>query len=57
VSKDEQDQDQPLVFNETSKEQESRIRRDSPFGSLLSWKLLRIIVKSNDDVRQEQFAM
>jgi len=41
------------VFNETSKEQENRIRRNSPFGSLLTWKLLRIIVKSNDDVRQE----
>lgn len=45
------------VFNETSKEQETRIRRESPFGNLHTWKLLRIIVKSNDDVRQEQFAM
>jgi phosphatidylinositol kinase/protein kinase (PI-3 family) len=45
------------VFAETSKEQEARIRKNSPFGSLLTWKLLRIIVKSNDDVRQEQFAM
>ena len=45
------------VFNETAKEQEARIRRESPFGHLATWKLLRIIVKSNDDVRQEQFAM
>lgn len=40
-----------VVFNETSKEQENRIRKESPFGNLLTWKLLRIIVKANDDVR------
>jgi len=45
------------VFNETAREQEQRIRKESPFGSMLTWKLMRIIVKSNDDVRQEQFAM
>mmetsp|Transcript_33658 Transcript_33658/g.51948 ORF Transcript_33658/g.51948 Transcript_33658/m.51948 type:complete len:273 (+) Transcript_33658:2878-3696(+) len=45
------------VFNETAKEQEERIKKNSPFGNLLTWKLLRVIVKSNDDVRQEQFAM
>lgn len=45
------------VFPETSKEQEERIRRNSPYGSLLTWKLFRVIVKSNDDVRQEQFAI
>ena len=45
------------VFNETSKEQEDRIRAQSPFGKLHTWRLFRIIVKSNDDVRQEQFAM
>ena len=48
---------QVVIFNETSKEQEQRIRKESPFGSMLTWKLMRIIVKSNDDVRQEQFAM
>lgn len=48
---------QVLVFNETSKEQEQRIRKESPFGTMLTWKLMRIIVKSNDDMRQEQFAM
>jgi hypothetical protein len=41
------------VFAETSKEQEDRIRKNSPYGSLLTWKLIRIIVKANDDVRQE----
>jgi hypothetical protein len=45
------------VFAETSKEQEERIRKNSPYGGLLTWKVLRIIVKANDDVRQEQFAM
>ena len=33
------------------------MRRNSPFGNLKTWKLIKIIVKSNDDVRQEQFAM
>ena len=34
-----------------------RIRAQSPFKHLSTWKLLRFIVKANDDVRQEQFAM
>ena len=33
------------------------MRKNSPFGHLKTWKLIKIIVKSNDDVRQEQFAM
>ena len=45
------------IFSEISKEQEARVRLQSPFGSLRTWRLLRVIVKSNDDVRQEQFAM
>jgi phosphatidylinositol kinase/protein kinase (PI-3 family) len=43
--------------NETSKVQKIRIRDNSPFGKLRSWNLVRVIVKSMDDVRQEQFAM
>ena len=42
---------------ETSEEQENRIRLASPFGQLKSWSLLRVMVKANDDVRQEQFAV
>ena len=42
---------------ETSEQQERRIRKESIFGHLKTWKLLRIIVKSGDDLRQEQFAM
>lgn len=45
------------VFGETSMQQDERVRRASPFGTLKTWRLLKIIVKSNDDVRQEQFAM
>lgn len=41
------------IFMETSKEQDDRVRRNSPFGNLKTWKLLKMIVKSNDDVRQE----
>ena len=44
------------LFTETSKEQEERIRRHSPFGDLLTWRLFRVMVKANDDIRQEQFA-
>lgn len=42
---------------ETAEQQEKRIRKQSIFGHLKTWKLLRIIVKSGDDLRQEQFAM
>ncbi len=45
------------IFLETSIEQEARVRQNSPFGHLKTWRLIRVIVKSNDDVRQEQFAM
>ena len=41
------------VYKESAKEQENRIRKASPYGNLLTWKLMRIIVKSNDDIRQE----
>ena len=40
-----------------AKEQKKRIKERSPFGKLRSWNLVRVIVKSIDDVRQEQFAM
>ena len=45
------------IFLETSKEQDERVKKNSPFGHLKTWRLIKIIVKSNDDVRQEQFAM
>lgn len=45
------------VFPETSKGQDDRIRLNSPFGHLRTWRLIKVIVKSNDDIRQEAFAM
>lgn len=41
------------IFIETSKEQDERVRKNSPFGGLKTWRLIKLIVKSNDDVRQE----
>ena len=40
-----------------AEDQEKRIREQSMFSHLKSWRLLRMIVKSNDDLRSEQFAM
>ena len=51
------DRDHNNIFLETSKEQDERVRKNSPFSNLKTWRLLKVIVKSNDDVRQEQFAM
>jgi hypothetical protein len=39
------------IFLETSKEQDERVRKSSVFGSLKTWRLIKLIVKSNDDVR------
>ena len=39
------------IFLETSKEQDVRVRANSPFKHLTTWSLMRVIVKSNDDVR------
>ena len=36
-----------------AKEEEARIRKNSVFGNLVTWKLFRIMVKSNDEVRQD----
>ena len=46
-----------IFSSETSKQQENRIRSQSVYGHLKTWKLLRVIVKSGDDLRSEQFAM
>lgn len=53
------DEDEGLseVGKETASQEEKRIRKQSIFGHLKTWKLLRIIVKAGDDLRQEQFAM
>lgn len=46
-----------FLFKETFEQQSERLRKASIFGTLKTWKLLKIIVKSGDDLRQEQFAM
>lgn len=34
----------------------ARIRRDSPYGHLPNWRLLPVIIKTGDDLRQELLA-
>lgn len=45
-----------VVFKESWREKEERIRRESEQGTYSSWRLLPILIKSNDDLRQEQLA-
>ena len=45
------------VFKESFKQQSKRIQEQSPYGKFKTWGLLHVIVKSGDDLRQEQFAM
>lgn len=45
------------LFSETDDEFIQRIRNNSPYGHLKTWSLSRMIIKSNDDLRSEQFAM
>ena len=46
----------PVVFKENWKEKEDRLRSASAYGNHPGWKLLPVLVKSNDDLRQEQLA-
>ncbi|EDK31559.2 phosphatidylinositol 3-kinase (macronuclear) [Tetrahymena thermophila SB210] len=45
------------LFGEDSRDQEARIRKHSPFGHFKSWKLVHMIVKTGDNIKQEQFAV
>ncbi|RHZ29744.1 hypothetical protein DYB37_001408 [Aphanomyces astaci] len=45
-----------VIFKERWVDKEARLRATSPWGHLPTWRLLPVIVKSNDDLRQEQFA-
>ena len=45
------------VFGESAKEQKERLKRRSPFGHFRTWNVISIIVKSGDDLKQEQLAM
>jgi phosphatidylinositol 4-kinase len=45
-----------VVFKEDWKAKTERLRRCSVYGSHPGWRLLPILIKSNDDLRQEQLA-
>ncbi|GLE08661.1 hypothetical protein PINS_up019976 [Pythium insidiosum] len=45
------------AFGESWKAKKERIRASSPFGQLPGWNVISLISKSNDDIRQEVFAM
>ncbi|GLD99179.1 hypothetical protein PINS_up007897 [Pythium insidiosum] len=45
-----------VIFKERWSEKESRLRVMSPWSDCPGWRLLPVIVKSNDDLRQEQLA-
>lgn len=44
------------VLKEPWEEKQKRIRNASPYGHLASWRLLAVIVKCGDDLRQELLA-
>jgi hypothetical protein len=44
------------IFGEKIEVQTERLRKTSPFGNLSTYKLFKIIIKSGEDLRQEQFA-
>jgi len=44
------------AMKEPWKEKVRRIRESSPYGHLANWKLLSVIVKCGDDLRQELLA-
>ena len=46
-----------FLYKEFTAQQDARIRANSEYGSLQTWKMCRLIVKCGDDVRNEQFAM
>lgn len=52
------DPDDPsaAVLKEPWEEKKKRIKASSPYGHLNSWKLLAVIVKCGDDLRQELLA-
>jgi len=45
-----------VVFKENWKSKMSRLRSQSSFGNHAGWRLVPILIKSNDDLRQEQLA-
>jgi hypothetical protein len=46
----------PGIFRELWAQKARRIRRASPVGGLPGWRLIALIIKGGDDLRQEQLA-
>lgn len=46
----------PIVFKESFLSKQQRIKKLSAQGTSPNWRLLPILIKSNDDLRQEQLA-
>jgi phosphatidylinositol 4-kinase len=44
-----------VAFPERWRDKEARLGAASPFSHLVGWRLMPVIVKANDDLRQEQF--
>eukprot|EP01138_Halocafeteria_seosinensis_P013399 gb/GECG01013685.1/.p1 GENE.gb/GECG01013685.1/~~gb/GECG01013685.1/.p1 ORF type:complete len:1276 (+),score=172.66 gb/GECG01013685.1/:1-3828(+) len=57
LGENDQSQSDPIyvAFPEKWRDKEAGVRRESPYGHLKGWRLMPMIVKSNDDLRQEQF--
>lgn len=51
-----QNRSPPVVFKENWSEKEARHRSSSAYGNHPGWRLLPVLLKSNDDLRQEQLA-
>ena len=47
----------PLMNKETFEAKSERLRLLSPYGSLPTWRLMGLIAKSNDDLRQEVYIL
>jgi hypothetical protein len=47
----------PFGFGKTWKDKRKGLRKLSPFGKHRSWNLVNVIVKSGDDILQEELAM
>lgn len=45
-----------VAFKQRWKDKAERIQAASPYGHLSGWRLVPVIIKSHDDLRQEQFA-
>ncbi|MBS1890229.1 MAG: hypothetical protein JST59_02975 [Actinobacteria bacterium] len=47
----------PEIFPESFSHKLARISKYSPYSQLPQYELITLIVKSNDNLKQEQFAM